>query len=198
MLTVQHRPIMRKWLAHSIMLACLSCGMTSVAVVPSNTAAHELAALEEQVKAAMVFKFLSYIDWPPASFEAGDSAYRVWVLGAEHIEEELRLVSAERTVNNRPVDVLAAKSLRSIKRPHVVFVGREYQRYLPKLAHMAQNGSFVIITEHESGLIDGSTINLRLIDGRMGFDVSLDSAHNNGLKLSARLLSVASSIQSSP
>lgn len=184
-------------LAQALLFACLSAGVAS-AVAPNESLAHEFSALEEQVKAAMLFKFLSYIDWPATTFTAPESAYRVWVLGAESIEEELRLVSAERSVNQRPVDVLGTNSLRNIERPHVVFVGHGYEKYLPKLAHMARKESFVIITERSAGLAHGSTINLRLLDGRMRFDVSLDSAHSNGLKLSARLLSVASSVQSSP
>lgn len=155
----------------------------------------EAQALEHQIKAAMLYKFLGYTEWPEHSFPSSETPYRIWVLGASSIDRELRNITSDRQVNNRPIRIYEATSPRQLEQPHMVFVGRYAERHLPLLARMARQHSFLIVTENDDGLTDGSTINLRLIDGRIGFDVALQEARENDLRLSARLLSVASTVK---
>lgn len=167
----------------------------SLTVSAQTIVATEVRALEHQIKAAMLFKFLGYAEWPEESFPNSDTPYRIWVLGASSVNRELRHMTSDRKVNNRPVQIFQAASPKQIDQPHLVFVGRYAERYLPRLTGMARGQSFLIVTENEKGLRDGSTINLRLIDGRIGFDVDLRQAREHNLHLSARLLSVASTVR---
>lgn len=155
----------------------------------------EGSAAESQIKAAMLYKFLSYTTWPEAAFATGQSPYRVWVIGASDMESELRSITADRVTNHRPIHIFHASNVRRIKKPHVVFVGRSAEKHLPVIVRMAEQEAFLVVTESDEGLKPGSAINLRLIDGRIGFDVSLAAAKKSNLKLSARLLSVASTIE---
>lgn len=157
--------------------------------------AGEVQALEHQIKAAMLYKFLGYTEWPAHSFPSDETPYRIWVLGASSIDRELRNMTSDRKVDNRPIRIYQASSPKQLEQPHLVFVGRYAERHLPRLARMARQQSFLIVTENDDGLSDGSTINLRLVDGRIGFDVALREARENNLRLSARLLSVASTVK---
>jgi hypothetical protein len=53
----------------------------------------------------------------------------------------------------------------------------------------------LVVTECDNGLQLGSVINFRLVDERVRFDVALDAAERNGIKLSSRLLTVANRVQ---
>ncbi len=150
--------------------------------------------LEYQVKAAMLYKFLSYIDWPPDSFAGSEDPFRIAVVGASSVGRQLRELTENRTVGDRPIEVQSASTTRQIGDPHIVFVGRHAQKNLQRIVHLAEQRSFLVVTEKDEGLPQGSTINLRAVDGRMGFDVSLVNAQRAGVKLSARLLSVASTV----
>ena len=143
----------------------------------------------------MLYKFLSYTDWPEARFPTPQSPYRLWVLGTDNLLEELRGIVAGRIVNGHPIEVFAATTPDDIVDAHLVFVGRGFEKSLPNLSLLAEKQSYLIVTENEQGLKPGSIINLRLVDGRVGFDVSLKNAQSCNLKLSARLLSVASSVE---
>lgn len=153
------------------------------------------APLDYQVQAAMLYKFLGYVDWPSTAFADEDSPYRITVFGAGDLEDELRKITTGRTVNDRPIEVEQVSRVDRIANPHIVFVGRRAEKYLPRLAKLARKRSFLIVTENDVELQEGSVINLRVIDGRIGFDVSLPSAQRSNVRLSARLLSVASSIR---
>lgn len=159
------------------------------------TAAAGLQVSEQQVKAAMIYRFLGYTEWPESDFGSPAAPYRVWVLGASEMANELRTITAARSVNDRPIEVFRTNLPERISSPHVIFVGQNAERYLPELRKLAHQRSILIITESETGLQAESIINLRLVEGRIGFDVSLANAKNNNLRLSARLLAVASSVE---
>lgn len=174
--------------------ACLVLCCATFLLVPARAIADAMV-LDHQVKAAMLYKFLGYTEWPATSFVSAQSPFRIWVLGTPVIADELREITARREINGRAIEIFHATSDRQLERPHLVFVGRPAEKYLPRLMSMAEQHSFLIVTENDTGLLNGSAINLRLIDGRIGFDVSLIGAQKSNLKLSSRLLSVAASIE---
>lgn len=153
------------------------------------------AIRDYQVQAAMLYKFLAYVEWPATAFADQQTPYRIAVLSAGEIEKELRQITAGRTVNDRPIEIERVSRISQLSDPHLVFVGRRAEKYLPRLASLAHKKSFLIVTENEIGVKEGSAINLRLVDGRVGFDVSLPDAQKSNIRLSARLLSVASSVK---
>lgn len=181
----------QRWLTGVLYLAVL-VGWGSVSAVH---AADEADASEAQIKAAMLFKFLGYTEWPETAFADSDSPYRIWLLEAGDVGNELRGITDDRYINGRAINVFKTRFVERIKNPHVVFVGRGAEHHLPHLTRLAEEQAFLVVTENAEGLIPGSTINLRLLEDRIGFDVSLACARRHRLKLSARLLSVASTVE---
>jgi hypothetical protein len=51
------------------------------------------------------------------------------------------------------------------------------------------------VTESHGALAQGSMINFVLVDRRVRFEVALDAAEKNGLRLSSRLLAVAQQVR---
>jgi hypothetical protein len=60
---------------------------------------------------------------------------------------------------------------------------------------LRQAGALLVVTESENALPQGSAINFHIVDERVRFDVALDAAEKNGVKLSSRLLTVANHVQ---
>ncbi len=178
-------------------LTCLAYLMALITCAPiSATRAENVAeAAETQIKAAMLFKFLDYTEWPATAFAEPQSPYRIWLLDANEVGNELRAITRDRYINGRAISVFKTRFVERIDNPHIVFVGRDAEHHLPHLAQLAEQQAFLIVTENSQGLVSGSTINLRLLEDRIGFDVSLSGARRNNLKLSARLLSVASTVE---
>lgn len=190
----EHKPGSRKCMIGAMLLVCLMGGVTAVGLPAAATIDME-APHDYQVEAAMLYKFLAYVEWPATAFADDQSPYRIAVFGASDIEQELRQITADRTVNNRRIEVIKVSRIKQIDNPHMLFVDSRAEKYLPRLAKLARERSFLIITENDVELKEGSAINLRLVDGRIGFDVSLSDANKSNIKLSARLLSVASSVE---
>jgi hypothetical protein len=104
-------------------------------------------------------------------------------------------VVAGRTVGGRPVSVKRVKPGEPLTGVHILFVGRAESTRLAQMVQAAQPRAMLTVTESDGALAQGSMINFVLVDRRVRFEVALDSAEKNGLKLSSRLLAVAQQVR---
>jgi hypothetical protein len=160
------------------------------AMAPSAHA-QRVEATEASVKAAFLHKFAGYVDWPPSAFAAPDTPFVFGVVGNEEVANELAKVVAGRQISGHPVVVRRVRENEPLRGIHAVFVGRAAADRLSTLIRAAQQPALLIVTETERGLEAGSAINFVVADDRVGFEVSVDAAERNGLKISSRMLAVA-------
>lgn len=151
--------------------------------------------LERSVKAAFLFKFLMYTEFPASSFADPAAPLVIGVAGADDMARDLARLVAGRTVNRRPVVVRTLRDNEPTDGLHLLFVGGRDPGRLARLARLDQADPLLIVTEAENGLPHGSVINFRIVAERVRFDVSLDAADKNKIKLSSRLLTVANHVQ---
>jgi hypothetical protein len=163
-------------------LSCLAGG------APPNVAQGQ--NLERSVKAAFLYKFLAYVDYPGEA----PPQYTVGVMGADDVAGELAQIAKGRTVNSRPIEVKLLREGDALNGVQLLFVGGDTGRPQQVLRTAAQQG-VLTVTEVENGLQQGSVINFRVVEERVRFEVSLPAAERNNVKLSSRLLSVAYQVQ---
>jgi len=153
------------------------------------------AASERSIKAAFIFKFLSYVEWPALAFSAPEAPIVIGVIGADDVAAELAQVTASRTANNRPVLVRRLHEGESLAGVHVLYIGRSEAARLPVLVRSTQQRAILTIADIPGGLEHGVAINFLIIDGRVRFEIAPEAAERGGLKLSSRLLSVAQNVR---
>jgi hypothetical protein len=165
----------------------LPCAAGAEQAVPSN-------AMEYQIKAAFLYKFCLYTEWPAAAFPRAESPFVFGVLGSDSFLAELNTVVNNRTIGNRPVQVRNIADEKDLAGVQVVFVARTHMRLLSTLTVAAISMPLLIVTESEGSLGNGATINFTLQNNRVSFEVALDNAQQHGLHLSAKMLEVASNV----
>lgn len=183
---------------HSALLALLraACVVIACLMLPAAAAPPERNALERGVKAAFLFKFASYVEWPMASFPQADTPVVIGVTGAEDVAADLERLVAGKHVNGRTVTVRRLKENEVSTGVHILFIGAPERARIAPLVKSAQQNNTLVVTETEGALALGSAINFMLIDGRVRFDAAPESAEKAGVKLSSRLLGVANSVRS--
>jgi hypothetical protein len=147
-------------------------------------------ASEASVKAAFLYKFAGYVEWPDTAVGPPDAPFTIGVVGAEDVAAELERLVPGRTVLNRRIVVRRLKDAEGLKGVHLLFIGRA-EGNMRSLLRAAQNQGTLTVTESERGLEMGSSINFLAVDDRVGFEVSLESAEKSGLRISSRMLAVA-------
>jgi hypothetical protein len=170
------------------LLACL-LAVTAFAW-PSHPAAQ--TPTEEQVKAAYLHRFLSFIDWPPRAFDAPAAPMVVGVLGADEVHDQLAVLAAGRTVHQRPIVVRRLREGEPLAGVHLLFVGRR-ARVAP-VAKLAPPWT-VVVAESSGALDAGASMNFVLVDGRVRFEIATEHAARGDLRFSPRLLAVAQAVR---
>ena len=152
-------------------------------------AVHAQPATEPAVKAAFVFKFLGYVEWP-AAVSTPEGPYVIGIAGAEEVAAELERMAAPRTINGRRVAVRRVRDAEGARGVHVLFVGQSAPNGRELLRAVGRQG-VLSVTDMEHGLEAGSVVNLVTVEDHIGFEVSLDAAERGGLAISSRMLAVA-------
>ncbi len=123
----------------------------SQAQVPTNP---EVA--EWQVKAAYLYKFGSYVEWPERTFPSPDSPLTIGVYGADTLADALVKISAGHTVNGRTVSVRKLQSQDAITGVNVLFIGGMSKERDATLLEIAKNQPILTVTESEQALALGA------------------------------------------
>lgn len=176
------------------LLACIGVLAWGISWPTTAQIAEDAGSLEHRVKAAFLYRFASYVKWPPTAFARPDTPFTIAVMGAEGVAAELEQTVLGRTVGDRVVAVKRIKPGDSLSGVHMLFVGKAEAARLAQLVQAAQTRSILTVTESEEALRQGSVINFIVAEQRVRFAISLDSAEKSGLKLSSRLLAVAQQV----
>lgn len=154
-------------------------------------------AAEIQIKAAFLYKFGGFVEWPAGAFARPDAAFMIGVIGADALAAELEQVIAGRTVQGRAVSVRKLRRGESLFGLHVLFVGQQEASRLVEILASAKSQPLLVVTEFDNALSQGSMINFVAVDDKVRFDVALPPAERGQLRISARLLAVARKVVSS-
>jgi len=147
--------------------------------------------LEQKVKAAYLYNFLLFVDWPTSAF-ADDSASKVQVcvIGEDPFRSALGPIT-ERTAKKRGIRLSRLDSGADPGRCHLLYVSRSEEARLSELlADLADRP--VLTTSDIPGFVDrGGMIGFTLKDGRVLLEANLQAARRSGLRISSKLLEVA-------
>jgi hypothetical protein len=137
--------------------------------------------LEYQVKAAFLFNFLKFVEWPGA---VNDSPWVIGILGHDPFGEVLENTVRGKLVNGRSVEVRRYTKVGDVKNCNILFIGRaDFER----MGTPVQDG-LLTVGETSGFLKAGGIINFYLEDGRVHFEIRPSVAHATGLHVSAQLL----------
>lgn len=144
-------------------------------------------ATEHAVKAAFLFKFAGYVEWPAAALQPGEP-FVIGTMGADEVTAELARMLPGRSIEGRPVVVRTVREGESLRGLNVLFIGRREPNPRAAIRAAQEQGA---LTVTETGLEAGAAISFVMIENRVGFEVSLDSAERGGHRISSRMLAVA-------
>lgn len=152
----------------------------------------DASALERRVKAAFLYKFAGYVEWPPSAFIRSEEPLVIGVVGDDAVADELAQVIAGRSAGNRPLTLRRLSRFDPAERVHVLFVGRGVERtQAAALLARTQDQPVLTVTEADNGLPTGSVINFVILDNKVRFEISAATAARNGLRLGSQLQAVA-------
>ncbi|MBA5639025.1 YfiR family protein [Duganella sp. LX20W] len=178
-----------------LLLAAAVAGVTGPALLAPGAASAQAGALERQVKAAYLYKFAGFVEWPEGSFAHADSPLLIGVAGADALADQLELTVAGRNAGGHPLQVKRVRKGDSLAGLHMLFLGAVDKAQLPDLLATCQNQSVLTVSDSEEVHAQGSIIHFVIADDKLRFEVALKQALAAHIKISARMLSAAYRVQ---
>jgi hypothetical protein len=145
-------------------------------------------ALEHEVKAAYIYRFLSFVEWPADAEPKAKAPFVIGVDGADDVQSQLEEIAKDRRVGAHPLEVRRLRDVKNLRELQVLFVGQRAAALLPKLRGIR---GLLVVSDADDALNAGATIALVRREERVRFSVALDDAEERGLRMSSRMLSVA-------
>jgi hypothetical protein len=147
--------------------------------------------MEYAVKAAYLYKFAPFVQWPPAVFASASSPFQLCILGQDPFGASLeRAVSGQR-VDDHPVTVRRLARVDAASGCHMVYLGAS-RAQTPAEALRALRGS-PTLTVADGGRDAGAIIKFVIKDNRVRFDIDVAAATANHMTISSKLLALATS-----
>lgn len=151
-------------------------------------------ARESAVKAAFLYKFGGFVDWPAGTFRGPQSAFVIGVFGDEAVASELEQITQGRQVAGRPVEVHRVRAADEVRGLHLLYAGGSRESRAREVLEAVRGP---VLTVANAPLSGGAAPVLYFSEeeGRVRFGASLPAAQARGLRLSSRLLAVAQHVE---
>jgi hypothetical protein len=188
--------IAERWRDRRTVLCALLLIAAGWVVLPGGISiAEEPPPSEYQVKAAFLINFPKYVDWPAEAFAEVNSPIVIAVLGETKVTGEIQKAIAGRTVNGRKIVLKRLASGQESGVCHILFVSAAEQQRSPNLLAKLNDANILTVGESDDFLERGGIINLARRDQKIALEVNLTGADKARIKVSSKLLGVASIVK---
>jgi uncharacterized protein DUF4154 len=156
--------------------------------------AQSQTAGEYQLKAAFLYNFAKFIEWPPGDFADASTPLRICVLGQDPFGQELRNIANDKIVNGRKLQVNQVGDLQTARACHILFIASSQKAGLKQALESLRGTGALTVGDTKGFVEQGGMINFVLENERVRFEVNHKAAEQAGLKISSKLLNVAKSV----
>jgi hypothetical protein len=151
------------------------------------------AESEYDVKAAYLFKFTKFVEWPSAAFASTEAPFVIGLVGRDPFDGGLDRLIAGNTTGARRLEVrhLNANDGNALRECQMIFVSTSEQRRLGGILSAVQGRPVLIVGESEGFASAGGMLGFALRENRVGIEVNSAAARQSRLKISSQLLNIA-------
>lgn len=153
---------------------------------------------EYSVKAAFLFNFAKFIEWPADSFKSPTDPMTYCVAGEDTFGELLDQALAGKTIGEHAVRLLRPKKPEDADACQIIFLASKQEKLSARFLERLKDHSVLTVGEADDFLKQGGIIRFVLDDNKVRFEISLTNADHAKLKVSSRLLALARNVLGAP
>jgi hypothetical protein len=168
----------------------LSLGVVAALCLVSTLRAQSAAQRAYEIKAAYLYNFIKYVDWP----SYGDNI-TIGVLGNNPFGTALAPLNGK-TVKGRRLLIRQVDSLRDAQKCQIIFVSSSERSRLPEIFENLKPARVLTVGEMQGFANGGGIINFIEENNKVRFEINAEAARQTGLNISSELLKLAKLVKS--
>ena len=169
----------------------LALGTVLLLLLPGPPLSCAQSVSEYQVKAAYLYNFSKFVEWPAQAFASPTAPIRLCVLNDPAFESELNPIVKGKIVGGRAIAVIPVQNAEQARRCQILFIASSQDKQSRQIIDALRDSSVLTVGESAGFVEKGGIINFVLQDDRVQLQVNHKAATQAGLHISSRLLSVA-------
>jgi hypothetical protein len=150
---------------------------------------------EYTVKAAFLYNFAKFVEWPADSMGGGGSPLVLGVLGDDPFGAAIDQVVAGKTANGRQLVVRRFKWGQDLKQCHILFISSSERKRLAEILGALRGASVLTVGDMDQFGQQGGMIQFVIEQSRVRFEINIGAAQNARLKISSKLLALARNVK---
>jgi len=156
-----------------------------------NELAYSQAISEDQVKAAYLYNFAKFVEWPQETFPDATAPIHLCVLNDATIGSELNQIVKDKHILGRSIVVVPIQTGEQGRSCQILFINSAQNWQIEHILKGLQGASVLTVGEATGFVEQGGIVNFVIQDDQVHFQVNHKAATQSRLRMSARLLSVA-------
>lgn len=145
---------------------------------------------EYLVKAAFVYNFARFVEWPSERSQEPDGPFTLSVLGKDPFGASLESIRGKR-VKGRDMEIRRVDGIENLQRCHILFISGSEKENLSRILMKVSDWPVLTVSDMDGFAHRGGMINFRTVEKKIRFEINLNAAERTGLKISSKLLKLA-------
>jgi len=146
---------------------------------------------EYQLKAAFLFNFTQFVEWPPGTFTTNEAPFVIGVMGENPFGSYLEEIVAGEKINGHPVSVNYYKSADEIKACHILFINLGETKKQEQVIAGLKDRHILTVSDKPNFPKYGGMIRFFTRDNKIKIQVNLEASKTARLVISSKLLKLA-------
>jgi hypothetical protein len=155
------------------------------------TAARAQTADEYRVKAAFLYNFAKFVEWPAQAFKSAADPIAICVVGKNPFGGALEQAVSGQAAQGKLFTVRQVSDASQMRACHILFVSSSERKRLAPIFQEIKNGSVLTVGESDNFTAEGGMVNFRIEEGSVHLQINPDAAAQQRLHISSKLLSLA-------
>jgi hypothetical protein len=179
-------------------LVCVAALLVAVSFpLPNPAILAGQSPTEYQVKAAYLFNFLKFVDWPN---NPGADPHAKWVIGFvgdSPIADELNQLAGGKNVLGRDLQVRKFQAADNLRACNILFISESEKKRTPSILAELRGSSVLTVADMDDFIESGGMFQFVVEDARVRVAIDVGATSRAHLKISSKLLSLARAVTGS-
>jgi hypothetical protein len=181
-------PVRRSRAGAALVVSCFAV----TALLATAPAPSPQAVPEYKVKAAFLFNFAKFVEWPERDHDR--DSVTIGVVGLDPFGKSLDEVVRGKSVGTRRIAIRRFAGIAELEPCDILFISRSESSRLEEILKALEGTATLTVGEDDEFAIRGGIIRFFIQESKIRFEINLDAAEHEGLHVSSKLLQVARTV----
>ena len=146
---------------------------------------------EYQVKAAFLYNFAKFVEWPPGTFANANDPIGICIIGQNPFGSTLEDMVQGKKIGDRAFVVRRLRDTQQVRNCQILFVAATESKRTRALLETLKGVGILTVGETDDFTAAGGIIGMKLEGTRVRLQIALETAESTRLHISSKLLGVA-------